>query len=397
MRNFRQATQSLWEHRSRSFLSALGITVAAIAIVLLVSIALGVQKDIRSQVEDLGVNTLVVLPGKVGLGTFNPNIGGQSYLKEEHLATLRKVPGAIRACPMTFVGGGIEANGKFASPFIVATTSDWFQMRPVRMLFGDVYHDPLSKERVAVIGSLARRELFGETGNPVGKTVTINGLNFRVIGVTIDKEQEQSLFSMGSLQNVVYIPYHAQKALAPDSQTDRLMVQCDPEADPKTLVPGLNAAMGSLLTDVQYSILTQEDLLNLVFKVMSILTWLLVGLTSIGLFVGGIGIFAIMMMSVGERSHEIGIRKTVGAKQRDVFVQFLTESGLLALLGGTVGLLFSVGACALIRTYTPIKPEITPAVIGLCFGTCLAVGVLAGLLPALRAARKDPIAAMRAD
>lgn len=378
-------------------LSALGVTVAAIAIVMLVSIAIGVQKDIRGQVEDLGVNTIVVMPGKVGFGQFNPNIGGQSYLKERHLPALRKVSGVVRACPMTFVGGGIRAGKKEAAPFIIATTSDWFLIRPMSFRSGRAFTDPLTSERIAVIGSIASDELFGEGVDSVGKQVNVNGQQFRVVGVTVDKKSEQSLFSMGGLQNVVYIPYHAQKQLTENQQTDRLMVQSRSDYDPKQLVPALNAAMTSQLSDLQFSILTQEDLLNLVFKVMSILTWLLVGLTSIALFVGGIGITAVMMMSVNERSREIGIRKTVGAKRKDIFVQFMFESVLIAVLGGTVGLLFSAIAGFFLTQYTPIKPEINWQVISLCFGTCIFVGFVSGMIPAVRASRKDPVDAMRQE
>lgn len=397
MRNVREAVTGLWENRSRSVLSALGITVAAIAIVLLVSIAIGVQKDIRSQVEDLGVNTLVVMPGKVGFGQFNPNIGGQSYLKEAQLPALRQVPGVVRACPMTFVGGGIRAGKKEAAPFIIATTADWFPMRPMTMRSGKVFTDPLTSDRVAVIGSIASDELFGENADSVGKTVNINGHDFKIVGVTVDKKSEQSLFSMGGLQNVVYIPYHAQKQLTENQQTDRLMIQSRSDYDPKLLVPELNRAMAKQLNEVQFSILTQEDLLNLVFKVMSILTWLLVGLTSIALFVGGIGITAVMMMSVAERTREIGIRKTVGARRSDIFVQFMLESVMLAVLGGSLGLAFSAIVAYFLKIYTPIKPEINLSVILLCFGTCIFVGFISGMIPAVRASRKDPVDAMRQE
>ncbi|MCE9557689.1 MAG: ABC transporter permease [Armatimonadetes bacterium] len=395
MRNFSVALAALREQKSRALLSALGIAVAAVAIILLVSIALGVRQDIKGQVEDLGVSTLVVLPGKVDFGTFNPNIGGQSYLKEEQAIAVRQVAGVVRSCPMTFVGGGIRANKKDANPFIVATTSNWFMMRPMQMRSGDVFRDPDTKERVAVIGSIASDQLFGDNVDPVGKMLNVNGHEYKILGVTFDKKTEGSLFSMGSLQNVVYIPFHAQKAITPELQVDRIMIQSASDADPKVLIPALTKTFKQFLDEKQFSVLTQEDLLNLVFKVMSILQWLLLGLTSIALYVGGIGIMTVMLMSVNERSKEIGIRKTVGATRKDIFQQFMVEAVALAILGGLAGLIFSSIVAYLLTIFTPIKPLITLGVVALCFGTCLVVGLTFGLIPAVRASRKDPVDAMR--
>jgi len=393
--NLLAAIHSLAEQRARAVLSAIGIMVGAIAIVLLISIAQGVRKDITQQVNDLGVNLLVVLPFRVEEGSmFMPNAAGLSYLRIEDLERVRKIAGVRRAAPLVFVGGGIRA-GSNQSPqtFIIAAGPEWFRIRPVTMQEGRAY-TPEETGRVAVIGSIAKKNLFGD-GSAVGRSVTINGKQYRVIGVTEDKESEGSLFSMGSFENIAYIPYGNFRAESDEPQLHRIMVQTEPDREPKALRQAVESALGERLERETYSVQTVDDLLKLVYKLMGILTWLLTGLTSIALFVGGVGIMTVMLMSVNERSKEIGIRKTVGARRRDIFQQFLCEAVILAIVGVGLGLLVSWIACVALYLWTPIKPLVTTDTVLLCLGVSIGVGSTFGLLPAVNAARKDPVVAMR--
>ncbi len=370
--------------------------VAASAIILLVSIAKGVQADVTNQVKSLGVNILVVIPGRVDLSgfSFNPNLGGQSFLKESDGDSVLPVPGVIRTAPLTFAGGGVRFGKKEAYPITIATTSNWFKMRPVPLREGGFWDNPRETDSVCVIGSIAAEALFGKD-SALGKQVQVNKQDYRVVGVTQDKEAGESLFSMGSFENVVYLPYHGLKATQKDMQTDRLMIQTAPEKEPKALVKEIDQILAKRLDKQQFTVLTQEDLLGVVYKLMSILTWLLTGLTSIALFVGGVGIMAVMLMSVGERTKEIGVRKTVGARRSDIFTQFLIEAVCIAVMGGLVGFGFSAAVCAALFAYTPIKPMITGDVIALAFGVSVGVGAVFGLLPAIQASRRDPVVALR--
>ena len=392
--NFSSALQSIREQKVRAVLSALGVTVGASAIILLVSIATGVQADVTSQVKDLGVNVLVVVPGRLEDGTFNPNFGGMSYLKEVDAQGCSRVPGVIRAEPFTFVGGGIRNGKKVASPLLAAATPGWFSMRPVRMQEGRVLEAQDEHSDVVVLGSIAKKQLFGDQ-SAVGKNVEVNQRKYRVIGVTEDRKQEQSMLSFGSLQNLVYLPYHRLRQIQPDLQTDRIMIQIRPDAEPKQLIRQLDQVFLKRLDKQEFQVLTQEDLLGLVYKLMGILTWLLTGLTSIALFVGGVGIMTVMLMAVNERSAEIGIRKTVGGRRSDIFQQFLVESVVLSLGGGCVGLLLSYGIDLALYRLTPVKPEITVGIVFLAFAVSVTVGAVFGLIPALNAAKKDPVVALR--
>ncbi len=392
--NLGSAFQSLREQWRRSVLSALGIMVGSMSIVLLVSIATGVRSDITDQVKDLGVNVLVVVPGRIEDGTFNPNFGGMSYLSASDASKLAKVEGVLRSEPFSFLGGGIRYKGKSATPFLAAATPGWFAMRPLKMQEGRPIEENDRFNDVVVLGSIAKQQLFGSEP-ALNKIVSINKRSYKVIGVTEDKKQEQSLFSFGSLQNLVYVPWDRLKQVQPDLQVDRIMVQIRQDVEPRALISRMDKILLERLDKQQFQVLTQEDLLGLVYKLMGILTWLLTGLTSIALFVGGVGIMTVMLMSVNERTKEIGIRKTVGARRRDVFVQFLAESIFLASVGGAVGLLLSYGVCLALYYWTPVKPMITGSIVVLSFAVCLLVGTFFGLLPAIRAAAKDPVAAMR--
>jgi putative ABC transport system permease protein len=294
-----------------------------------------------------------------------------------------------------FVGGGIR-NGDRTSPstLIIAAGPDWFKIRESKMEEGVLYTSETEGQPVCVIGSIARKQLFGDE-SAVGRKVVVNDQELTVVGVTEDQERKEGLMSMGGLENVVYVPYEWFKGSVDDPQLHRIMVQVEPDREPESLKASVEGALGSRLDRQQYSVQTLGDLLKLVYKLMGILTWLLTGLTSIALFVGGVGIMTVMLMSVNERSKEIGVRKTVGARRRDIFQQFLVEAVVLSLLGGLAGLGLSAVVCWALAEYTPIRPLITWDTIALCFGVSIGLGALFGLLPALNAARKDPVDAMR--
>lgn len=394
--NLSAALVSLWEQRRRTSLSAVGVTVASIAIVLLVSIARGVQHDVGRQVEGLGVNLLVVLPGRIDdTGMFSPNLAGLSYLDDSDVDRVRQLDGVRRATPFMFVGGGLSAGDKSSrSTFLVAADPEWFTIRPTQFAEGAPFGP--GDERVCVIGSIAKQNLFGHQP-AVGRFIEVNGVRYRVVGVTVEQEAQDSLFAMGGFANVAYLPYATAREVVPNPQIHRIMIQTAPDREPKALVASVERTLAERLEPEMFSVLTQRDLLRLVFKVMSILTYLLVGLTSIALVVGGVGIMTVMLMSVNERAKEIGIRKTAGARTADIFAQFLIESAAVSALGGLVGLGISAVVCVILAATTDLKPLLTADVVALSLGVCLGVGTVFGLWPAMRAARSDPVAALRSD
>lgn len=393
---FRAAIEALRNEWKAALLSMVGVAIASVAILLLVSIGLGVQKDITKQVDDLGANVLVVVPGKVdpSMG-FNPNLGGQSYLEEQDAERLRKVPGVRRVALLTFAGGGVRSGENEAFPLIIAATPDWFEMHNSELAEGRFLTPEDAAQNRVVLGSVAKDRLFPDAPSALGKTVEINKRTYTIVGVLANQESSESVFSAQSFQNVAYLTYDHLKAISPDVQIDRFMVQGDPAADPKNLVPALERALDERLDDQQFSVLTQQDLLKLIYQVMGILGTLVVGLTSIALFVGGVGIMTVMLMAINERRVEIGIRRAVGAQSQDIFRQFLAEAILIGLIGSLTGLVFSSLICWGIATFTPIKPLMTFGTVALAFGVGIGVGAIFGAIPALKAGRQDPLVSLR--
>ena len=388
-----EAFVTLRENWKRTLLTASGVMAATIAVVLLASIAIGVRKDFTEQVQDLGVNTLITIPGKLG-DSFNFNLGGASYLKLEDAERLKRVPGVLRTSCWTFVGGGATYKSKQAASFLVATTPEWFQIKSFDIEEGRLLSAIDNEKKVCVIGSIAKEGLFGkEIG--LGKQITINGELYEVVGVTKDQKQEDSLMAIGSFQNLIYIPYAGLHAKEPESQTDRIVIQIDPKIEPISLLKTLKKTLGQRLNENQFDILTQQDLLKVVYKFTNILQWLLIGLTGIALFVGGIGIMNVMLLSVGERTSEIGIRKAMGAPNRSIFRQFLIESIGIAFFGSLVGLTFSAFVCLLLARFSPINPIITQLTVWGTIASSMFTGMIFGIIPSMKAARKDPVKAIQ--
>ncbi len=389
--------QSLLEHWRRTLLSALGVLVGTLAVVLLISVAKGVQKSVTQQIEDLGVNLLIVMPARIQEGSmFSPNLAGISYLTEEDISNVRKVPGVRLASPLMFVGGAVRVAERVSpSTFAIAAQPEWFSIRPVELAEGRTFGPQDAGKPVCVIGSLAKGFLFGAQP-ALGKSIEVAGNEYEIVGVTVDKSSEgNDLFSMGGFENIAYVPYDYVRDHVPNPQVHRIMIQTAPDREPKSLVADVESALGKRLDRDMYSVLTQRDLLKLVFQIMDLLTWLLTGLTSIGLFVGGVGIMVVMLMMVNERAKEIGIRKAVGARRGDVFLQFVFESGVIGLLGGGLGVALSAVVGHVLSRTTPIKPILGLETVVLGFAVSIGVGTVFGLLPAMRASAKDPVASLR--
>ncbi|MFN4034195.1 MAG: ABC transporter permease [Fimbriimonadales bacterium] len=396
-KSFRAALESIWMTPRRTLLSGLGMAVGVAAIVILISLGKGVQRDVVSQVESLGVNLVIVLPGRLSAeNPFNPmSFIGLSTLREGDIAAVAQVAGVRRVAPIMFVAGAAQRGDRWAdAALILGTTPAWFEMRPHTLKYGRFFTDSEDDQFVCILGPKPAEQLFGEA-NPVGKQVRLNGQPFRVIGVTAE-ETNRSLLGSGGFEFAIYAPIRALQKAMGSQQIHRVIAQTAPDIEPTRLQSDIHAAVLRTHNGSEdFTVLTQEELLGRLFTLLQIVSVALTGITSIALVVGGIGVMNVMLMSVTERVREIGIRKTVGARRRDIFWQFLIEAFLIALLGGLMGVLIGWGVCAAIERFTVLTPEVAPTTIALALSVCGAVGLIFGVLPAYRAARRDPVEALR--
>ena len=391
------ALRALVQNWVRSLLTLTGIVIGMLAIVTLIAILQGVKVEIRKQVEGLGTNLVMIVPGKLDEnGQPNPGaLAGISSLSEEDVEAVRRVPGVEKISPVYIVSGSIEgASHKTASAFVVATNKIGVQMNPTLKAEGRYFED--NERGVCILGYRPRHDLFGDA--PVlGKNVYVQGHAWKVIGVLGKPDASGSLGSaLLALNTLVYLPAADVKRLLPGSQVNRIALQTDYKHPAEKLAAQINkAVLDTHKGRDDFGVITQEKGLALVIRILNMAQSLLVLIAAISLFVAGVGIMNIMLVTVTERTREIGVRKTVGAKRSDIFLQFLTEAVILSLIGGLVGMLFSWIVCLLVAHYSPLTPIITASLFGMALSVCMGVGVLFGVAPAVRAARLNPIEALR--
>ncbi len=294
-----------------------------------------------------------------------------------------------------FIAGGARNGDRWAATAIVlATESAWQQVRNTPLAEGRFFTPQEETERVCVLAHGVKGELFGDAP-AVGKQVVVNRVPFRVLGV-LQPDESNSIFGSAGWNHLIYLPLPAAQQAMRSSQIHRIVVQAEPGVEPESLIAGVRTAVRqSHLGNEDFTVLTQKDLLKLIYTVLNLLQIALAGISSISLIVGGVGIMNIMLVSVTERTREIGIRKAAGARQRDIFWQFLTEAVILSLTGGVLGILLATATVEVFRRTTVLKPQMTFGAVALAFGVSVLVGVVFGVAPAIRAARKEPIEALR--
>lgn len=390
----------------RSLLTILGIVIGIVAIVFVLSMGNAAQDFIISQVEGVGAHTLIVRPGREPEGPtdFAETILSDS-IKDRDIQFLRRVPGIISVEPAVIVPGSVSYQNQVFRPTVFGWTADalsqFFDIYPEE---GELFtrEDIDSRAKVAVIGYRVKQELFGES-DAVGETIKIKGHNMKVVGVLPSKGQVSVL----NLDEVVVIPYTtAQKDILAINHYHEVFFGVDEAADLDEVGEDLKAALRDLhgITDPakdDFFLVTQQDIVDRISTITSALTIFLVAIASISLLVGGVGIMNIMLVSVTERTHEIGLRKALGATNQDILRQFLFEALALTVGGGILGVvlaaLLSWVVAVVVRSFFALSWTFSVPLVAVLLGVGMAafVGVVFGLYPARKAARKDPIEALR--
>ncbi len=399
------AFQSLWTKKTRSVLTMLGVIIGVAQIIALIGLGNGIKKDISSEITQLGTNVLFVIPGKVqtASGGFNPAASvGASTLTDADVVAIRQLPdvtdvmvmGLMAALPTAGTNQAAGAMVLAAQPNFLGFVN-MYKIANGRF-FTAAENDAMKK--VIVLGKDAALQLFPDVDakEAVGKTVTLGKNDFTVIG-TVETSETTSLFSSvgNSSVGLAIVPFKTAKDVNPNTQIFRIGVKASDSADAKVVKKAISAKLKELHGADDTTVFTQDDLLKVVDSILGLITKAIVALASISLVVGGIGIMNIMLVAVSERTKEIGVRKALGATRSSILGQFLTESVALGLVGGAIGVGIVSGASTIVHQKAGITILVDWYSIMVATQFSIGVGIIFGLLPAIRAAKKDPIEALR--
>jgi putative ABC transport system permease protein len=412
----RVALSALGANKLRTILTMLGMIIGVCAVISLMSIGQGAQAQVTSQIRGMGTNLLFVRPGSTQTSGVRTAQGSAATLTiDDSDAIAREIPEVVGAAPEQNNFGQLIANGVNTNTRVVGTTPEYPDVRNFKVASGEFIGRQHMEGRstVVVLGANVAKTLFGED-DPVGQSVRMSFNNraastFRVVGLM----EAKGGTSMGNQDDQVFVPITTMQARLMASRNARgatnVSVVNVQVGDEKQMAQAV-AAIGELLRDRHrvveddFSIQSQEDFLATFSQITQTFTILLGSIAGISLVVGGIGIMNIMLVSVTERTREIGIRKAVGARRKDILSQFLVESVMVSVLGGAVGVVLGWGISRIIAGLPmpgaqgggqALQTVVTPESVLLAFTVSAAVGIFFGIYPASRAARLHPIQALR--
>ena len=394
------ALRALRRNKLRSSLTALGIIIGVASVVAMVAVGNGAQTSITSRVAALGQNLLTVFSGSRRAGGVNAGLGSASTITlGDAEAIAREVTDVLAVSPEVSSSAQAIANGRNWSTSIVGEAPDYLKIRDWKLSAGSMFTDRevRSAAKVAVIGSKTAHELFGPL-NPIGQSVRVKNIPFVVIGLL---ESKGAGMGGQNQDDRLIIPYTtAMKRITGDKYLRSVNVQVVSAERMEIAQQQITSLLRQRhrLTpgrDDDFNIFNQKEIADTVGSVTQIVKLLLGAIASLSLVVGGIGIMNIMLVSVTERTREIGTRMAVGAQQSAIQLQFLIEAITLSLLGGLIGVFIGIGASKLVGVFTTFHAIVSVDSILLAFGVSFVIGVFFGYYPARKAAALDPIEALR--
>lgn len=400
--HLQNAQESLRSHRMRTFLTMLGITIGVASITTILALSTGASKVVVDQVNALGGNIAVVRPGHIsdepleGLTQFP--IGqnfASSTLTENDLFHIRKIEHVEAAAPLMLLTGSIKGNSAAApGTYIVASTPELQTISGLEVREGQFLDDALAIN-TAVIGPQLSIELFG-TEESIGKTVNVRGQSFTIIGI-LERANNPINYNGVDFDQAIIINQESGQALNQGSmQIQQINIRSDSVSSLDQVIIDTNKTLlQTHMGEADFTVLSGAQIAQPTNQVFYAIAGATTAIAAISLLVGGIGIMNIMLVSVAERTREIGIRKALGASNGDIVAQFLIESLALSIGGGVSGYVLGYGVAFAISTFLTFDPIITWEIAAAAGAISLIIGMVFGLYPAIRAARKDPISALR--
>ncbi len=400
IRLLRAAFASIARNRMRSLLTSLGIIIGVSAVIIMVAIGEGSSAKIEAEINSLGTNLLMVMPGSSTTGGAHMGAGSFNRFTFDDVDKIRRTADLIDAVsPVVRSGAQIVGGGSNWSTQVMGVTPEYFKIRNWQIESGEAFTDKdvTGNRKVVVLGATVAEQLFADS-DPVGQTIRVRNIPMDVIGVLKAKGQS----GMGQDQDdIVLAPATTVLYRLKGRQwIDMINASASSNASIDAAIEELRNAMreSHKLQEGEaddFTIRSQAEIAESVTSVTKTMTVLLGSIAAVSLLVGGIGIMNIMLVSVTERTREIGIRLSVGARESDIMVQFLTEAVVLSLAGGIVGVALSFATVAGLNRWSDMQPVITPYIVTLSFIFSAAIGVFFGIYPARKAAAMDPIEALR--
>jgi len=400
MESIAVAFESLAANKMRTLLTMLGVIIGVSAVITMLALAKGASERMMGNIQQMGTNVLIIRSGQQRTGAVMGGFGSSQTLTLKDAEAIPKNCESVeRTAPEVSNNAQVKYKDKNTNTSILGTTPDYLSVRNYKVADGRFFSDVevKSSSKVAVIGPTAATNLFGDV-NPIGKTVSIRGIPFQIIGITAVKG---TAGSFGDPDDQLFIPVSTAmrrvfglqyvRTISAQAKSMELMDQAVIEIGQSLRKTHRLAADA----DDDFDIRNQADIMAMADQASGIFTMLLGGIASVSLLVGGIGIMNIMLVSVTERTREIGIRMALGARRRDIQFQFLVESLVLSLLGGTIGTLMGIAAAAVVSKVSGWNATVSLPSIALAFGFSAFVGIFFGMFPARKASSLDPIEALR--
>ena len=397
--SFRSALGGLYANRTRSFLSMLGIIIGIAAVIIIISITQGSQRNISERIQALGTNLINVSPGRRGgFAGMRARALGDLFTLEDGEEILRKASAVKRVVPVLNRRLLLQYEDKNAEITVNGVTPEYQEVLNFWVEEGKFldYRDLKNFRTVIVLGQGVANDLFGDE-DPLGQSIVVNGplsrYKFRVIGVM----QSKGRVMFFNFDDQAFIPITTiQKRLLHTKYVGNFSIQAESKETTEEAIEQIDAILyQKFQDDTKYSIASQEQLLSTIGSVMQTFSIMLVGIAGISLLVGGIGIMNTMLVSVTERTREIGTRMAVGAKRSDILLQFLWESMVLCLVGGVIGIVIGWIGSTIIASIAGWTAIVSFSAIALALGFATVVGLFFGIYPANKASKLDPVEALR--
>ncbi len=406
--NFIESLDSLYANKLRSALTILGIVIGVAAVIAMLSIGKGAQQSITSQIESIGTNLVYVSPGSVSTNGVASAPGSASTLTQDDATAIAELSNVVAVAPVVEDRAQVVYMGNNTNTRLLGVTQDYQTVLNMTLAEGDFISDAnvTARSSVVVLGSTVATDLFGDPVSAIDQSIRINSQTFRVIGVLTSKGGTGFM----NQDDQIFVPLTTAQTRLIGNSTFRgakSVSTINVQVDSTTNVSSVEKDITSLLEqrhNVQpgaddFTITSQQDTLAAATSVTNTLSIFLGGIAGISLLVGGIGIMNIMLTTVTERTHEIGLRKAIGARRNDILMQFMVEAVTLSLLGGILGVILGWGIAKIIGGVQIAGSAITPVVTldSVLMATLfsLIIGLFFGIYPAARAARLQPVEALR--